>query len=71
MPYDPNMKYRDLVEGQSELSSRFTMDILQADLDVYDHFMNGIKKHYNEKIPAEVQFRFRKYFGLDGVGEVK
>jgi len=54
------MKWRELVEGQSEESYIITMGILQSDNDIYAKTLKYIMDKADEDIPKEMLEKIRE-----------
>jgi len=48
------MKYRELVEGQSDLSDKFTLQLLEYDNEYYQKTLSAIFERKDEDIPEVV-----------------
>jgi len=54
------MKYKELLEGQSEKSSIITMGLLQSDNEIYQKAISFIMSKADEDIPNDFLERLRK-----------
>ena len=54
------MKYRELLEGQSEESSIITMGLLQSDNETYRKVMDFIMSGTDEDVPDDFLEAIRK-----------
>jgi len=54
------MKYRELLEGQSEESSIITMGLLQSNNETYQIVMNFIMNKVDEDVPDDFLEAIRK-----------
>ena len=54
------MKYRELIEGQSDISSFFTWNLLQLNNDDYQKVMTFVINKKEEEISEEMLAKIRK-----------
>ena len=54
------MKYRELIEGQSDISSFFTLNLLQLNNDDYQKVMTFVINKKEEEISEEMLAKIRK-----------
>ena len=54
------MKYKDLLQGQSEESSIVCLSLLQSSDEKYEKLMKIMTERFNEEVPEYILQRIRK-----------